>query len=139
MRSSDTSARHPLPRLRQAPRDLRLPLRRDGVRLPWRWDPSPARQVLTFDEILHAARAVAGRPGAFLLSDDDPLRREDAWELIAELAQLRPAHLGLCSAGRGITPTVAERLRALGVARLHVPFLCARRDAHDWLVGRSAR
>jgi MoaA/NifB/PqqE/SkfB family radical SAM enzyme len=30
-----------------------------------------------------------------------------------------------------------ERLRAIGIQRIHIPFHCARQDAHDWLVGRT--
>src|SRR5207253_2554892 len=45
-------------------------------------------------------------------------------------------HLGLCTAGAGITTAVVQRLRSAGVQRLNVPFHSARRDAHDWLVGQ---
>ena len=135
MRSTDESARRTPQRPRRAQGDLRLALRRSGAVLPWRCSPLEA-PALTADEILHAARAVASRPGALLISDEAPLRRDDIWQLLAELAALRPAHFGMCSTGQGIGPAVAQRLRAHGVQRLHIPFHCARQDAHDWLVGQ---
>ena len=96
-----------------------------------------AREALSAEEVVHAARAVAGRPGAFVLGGGEPLRRGDLWELLAELVELRPAGLGLCSAGTGVGDAVAQRLRSAGVQRLLVPFHCARQDAHDWLVGQA--
>jgi MoaA/NifB/PqqE/SkfB family radical SAM enzyme len=135
MRSSDESARRAAERPGRDNVDLRLALVRDGVSLPWRCS-SSARDDLELNEILNAAKAVNGRPGAFLIGGGDPLRRSDLSELLAELARLRPANLGLCSAGHGVTKTLPQRLRSLGVQRVHVPFHCARRDAHDWLVGR---
>ena len=88
-------------------------------------------------DILRAARAVAGRPGAFLLGGGDPLRRADLATLLHDLVQLRPENLGLCTAGAGISTAVVHRLRSAGVQRLNVPFHSARRDAHDWLVGQA--
>jgi MoaA/NifB/PqqE/SkfB family radical SAM enzyme len=35
-----------------------------------------------------------------------------------------------------MTTAVVRRLRNAGVQRINVPFHCARRDAHDWLVGQ---
>jgi MoaA/NifB/PqqE/SkfB family radical SAM enzyme len=35
-----------------------------------------------------------------------------------------------------MTTAVVHRLRDAGVQRINVPFHCARRDAHDWLVGQ---
>lgn len=64
------------------------------------------------------------------------MRRSDLWELLTELALLRPTNLGLCLSGQEINKTVAQRLRSVGVQRIHVPFHCARQDAHDWLVGQ---
>lgn len=90
---------------------------------------------LCLDEILEAARAVNGRPGAFLLEGGDPLGRRDLPGLLTELAQLRPGNLGVSSFGSGITRASVQLLRSLGVQRLQVPFHCARQDAHDWLVG----
>lgn len=116
--------------------DLRLPLLRDGIALPWRWPSATERDELALPDVLRAAAAVADRAGALLLSGGDPLRRGDARELFGELARLRPAHLGICTAGQGLGPKVAERLRALGVQRVQLPFHCARQDAHDWLVGQ---
>ena len=88
-------------------------------------------------DVLRAARAVAGHPGAFLLGGGEPLRRADLLALLHELVQLRSEHLGLCTAGAGITTAVVQRLRSAGVQRLNVPFHSARRDAHDWLVGQT--
>src|SRR5947208_1573483 len=88
-------------------------------------------------DVLRAARAVAGHPGAFLLGGGEPLRRADLLSLLHELVQLRSEHLGLCTAGAGITTAVVQRLRSAGVQRLNVPFHSARRDAHDWLVGQT--
>ncbi len=50
--------------------------------------------------------------------------------------ELRPENLGLCTGGAGVTGTMVDRLRSVGVQRLRVPFHSARRDAHDWLVGQ---
>jgi MoaA/NifB/PqqE/SkfB family radical SAM enzyme len=104
--------------------------------LPLRCDPSWLRDELPLRDILHAARAVAARPGAFLLGGGDPIRRGDSRELLTELARMRPDNLGVCTPGHGITSAVAQRLRAAGVQRVRVPFHCARQDAHDWLVGQ---
>ena len=116
--------------------DLRLPLARNAMLLPWRCDPSAAADDLSFDEVRHAASAVGARPGAFLIGGGEPLKRRDLWELLAELARLRPANLGLCLSGAGLSDALVERLRSVGVQRVHVPFHCARQDAHDWLVGQ---
>jgi hypothetical protein len=133
MRSSDDTAR----RLAAAPRkrqvDLRLPLMRERAALPWRCDPE-AGDPLSLDEILHDARGVAAEPGGWLLGGGEPLLRRDLPALLDGLHALRPNGLGLVSGGTNLD---AERLRAAGVERLHVPFHCARQDAHDWLVGRS--
>jgi hypothetical protein len=133
MRSSDDTARRPAaaPRKRQV--DLRLPLLRDRAALPWRCD-AAAGDPLPLAEVLHAARSVAAVPGAFLLGGGEPLLRSDLPALLEPLRALRPNGLGLVSGGAGLD---AERLRAAGVERLHVPFHCARQDAHDWLVGRA--
>ena len=88
-------------------------------------------------DIVQAARAVGGRQGAFVIGGGDPLRRSDVWELLAELARLRPDNLGLCTSGHGVGKAVVQRLRSVGVRRLQVPFHCARQDAHDWLVGQT--
>jgi MoaA/NifB/PqqE/SkfB family radical SAM enzyme len=87
-------------------------------------------------EILEVARACAGRPGAFLVGGGEPLDRADLRTLLRDLAELRPERLGVCTTGAGITSGVVEELRSAGVQRLSVPFHCARRDAHDWLVGQ---
>lgn len=136
MRSIDESARRPGESSRKAQVDLRLSLVRNGTGLPWRCDPADARQQLPLSEVVRAAAAVSGRPGAFLVGGGNPLRRSDIWELLAELARLRLLGLGVCTPGHGVTEAVVERLRAVGVERLHVPFHCARQDAHDWLVGQ---
>lgn len=86
-------------------------------------------------EIVHAANTVAGQPGAFLAGGGDFLRRGDAWELLTALARLRPGNFGLCTSGDGLTTAAARRLVSVGVRRVHIPFHCARQDAHDWLVG----
>jgi MoaA/NifB/PqqE/SkfB family radical SAM enzyme len=134
MRSIDESA-HPVHRPRRPTVDLRITLAGDGAILPWRWAPAAPERSLS--EILHAARAVGGRPGAFLIGGGDPLKRGDSWQLLTELAKLRPANLGLCIAGHGVTEVVARRLRSVGVQRVQIPFHCARQDAHDWLVGQT--
>lgn len=121
---------------RAAELDLRLPLLRT-VGLPWRAHREPSADELDVAAIAAAARAVADRPGRFLLTGGEPLRRRELWEILAEVARLRPEHLGLCTSGQGLTPDVAERLRRLGVRRIQVPFHCARQDAHDWLVGHN--
>lgn len=136
MRSSDDIARRPAQQRRTHTVDLRLPLVRGGAILPLRGT-SATHTELTASEIAHAATAVAHRPGSFVLAGGDPLRRADLLEILRELTRLRPANLGLHSSGRGLTPAVAERLKAAGVQRMHVPFHSARQDAHDWLVGTA--
>lgn len=115
--------------------DLRLSLIRGPARLPWRGDAVATGDVLPASEVLAAARTFAG-PGAFLIGGGDPLRRADLPALLRDLAALRPQHLGLCTAGTGLDDAVVRELRSAGVQRLVVPFHCARRDAHDWLVGQ---
>jgi MoaA/NifB/PqqE/SkfB family radical SAM enzyme len=138
MRLNEESARRTAQQARRsASVDLRLGLVRDRARLPWRCDPSSAAEELSRAEIVHAANTVAGRAGAFLIGGGAALRRSDWWELLAELVHLRPNDFGVCSSGHGVTPAVAQRLRREGVQRLHIPFHCARQDAHDWLVGES--
>src|SRR4030095_4329307 len=151
MRLNEESARRTAQQARRsASVDLRLGLVRDRARLPWRCDPSSAAEELSRAEIVHAANTVAGRAGAFLIGGGAALRRSDWWELLAELVHLRPDDFGGCSSGHGGTPAgaqraggegvpaaVAQRLRREGVQRLHIPFHCARQDAHDWLVGES--
>src|SRR3954465_2000140 len=117
MRTNDETPR----RTGQRPRtgtvvDLRLPLVRSGATLSWRHEPTAVRHDLPLAEILHTAAAVSV-PGAFLLTGGDPLRRTDLWELLTELARLRPAQLGLCTSGLGLTKTLAQRLRGVGVQR----------------------
>src|SRR5205823_5609615 len=84
-------------------------------------------------------KTLANRPTDVLtvLGGDEPLCRADLLALLHELVQLRSEHLGLCTAGAGITTAVVQRLRSAGVQRLNVPFHSARRDAHDWLVGQT--
>ncbi len=115
--------------------DLRLSLVRGSARLPWRGG-AETGDDLPASEILRVAGAVAGRPGAFLIGGGDPLRRADLQALLRDLAALRPDDLGLCTTGAGLTSAVIARLRSHGVQRLSIPFHCARRDAHDWLVGQ---
>jgi MoaA/NifB/PqqE/SkfB family radical SAM enzyme len=115
---------------------LRLSLARNAPPVPWRWAPSATPDDLSSAEIIQAARGAGTQPGSWLVNDGDPLRRGDLWDLLGELRDLRPADLALCAFGRGVTRAVAQRLRTAGVARVHVPFHCARQDAHDWLVGQ---
>lgn len=131
--SSREIARRSVPRPPIRTVDLRLSLVRGPARLPWREDAS-APDELGAPEVLRAAHAVAGRPGAFLIGGGSALGRPDLLALLRALAELRPDRLGLCTAGVGLTSAVVEDLRAAGLRRLHVPFHCARRDAHDWLV-----
>jgi MoaA/NifB/PqqE/SkfB family radical SAM enzyme len=116
--------------------DLRLALIRGPARLPLRADATGSSAELAAREILDVARACADRPGAFLLGGGDPLARGDLPALLRDLVALRPEKLGLCTAGAGVTSAAVEELRSAGVRRLSVPFHCARRDAHDWLVGQ---
>ena len=134
--SSEGDYRSLLPEASWGGIDLRLSLVRGAARLPWRSGPSAAGEDLPASDVLRAARAVSGQPGAFLIGGGEPLRRADLPVLLQELVALRPDHLGLCAAGPGITTAVVHRLRSAGVQRLTVPFHSARRDAHDWLVGQ---
>lgn len=134
--SSEESARRRVPTPSVRAVDLRLSLVRGPARLPLRCDASAACDELEASTVLRTACAVTGRPGAFLIGGGDPLRRADLAALLHDLVELRPANLGLCTTGAGLTSAMVERLRSAGVQRLSVPFHCARRDAHDWLVGQ---
>ncbi len=134
--SSDERGRGPVPGASIRGIDLRVSLVRGPARLPWRGGATAADVELHASDVLHAARAVAGRPGAFLIGGGEPLRRNDLPTLLHDLCALRPQNLGICTAGAGLTSTVVHRLRSTGVQRVNVPFHCARRDAHDWLVGQ---
>ncbi len=116
--------------------DLRLSLVRGHTRMPLREVAAAASDALATSDVLRAANAVADRPGAFLIAGGDPLRRDDLPALLHDLAELRPEHLGLRTTGAGLTSAVVDRMRSAGVQRMQVPFHCARRDAHDWLVGQ---
>jgi MoaA/NifB/PqqE/SkfB family radical SAM enzyme len=105
--------------------------------LPWRCDPGTLDDALPAAEIIRTARAVAGQAGAFVSCGGEPLLRTDLCELMAALAQIRPGGLGICTSGRGLDASTVSRLRSAGVQRVHVPFHCARQDAHDWLVGQN--
>jgi MoaA/NifB/PqqE/SkfB family radical SAM enzyme len=137
MPPSDAGARRAAQQPSKPGVDLRLSLLRDAAILPWRCDPSSARDERASSAIVQAAGAVGGRPGAFLIGGGDPLRRGDVWELLTQLARIRPVNLGLCTPGHGVGTAVVQRLHAVGVQRMHVPFHCARQDAHDWLVGQA--
>ena len=116
--------------------DLRLSSVRGPARLPLRSDAVPASAELDVRAILDVAGAAAGLPGSFLVGGGDPLRRADLPALLRELVELRPEKLGLCTTGAGVTNAAIERLRSAGAQRVSIPFHCARRDAHDWLVGQ---
>jgi len=133
---SEDGGKRPRQPLRARERDLRLSLVRNPTALPWR-SSSSSLDELTLHEILASVRAVSAQPGGLLIGGSDPLQRTDIWELLTELATLRPENLGVCTSGHGLDDTVVHRLRSVGVHRVHVPFHCARQDAHDWLVGRS--
>lgn len=129
-------ARSPAPGRSMRAVDLRLSLLRDATRLPWRGEPSAPSHELGTNDVLDVARAVTNLPGAFLVGGGDPLGRADLATLLSELRALRADGLGLCCDGTGLTSATVERLRAAGAQRVRIPFHCARRDAHDWLVGR---
>lgn len=137
MRWSDDSARRPAHQARTHRVDLRLPLVRSGALVPLRVSQSSVAADLTVDEIAHAANAVANRAGSFVMAGGEPLRRNDLLEIIARLTALRSANFGLQCSGRGLTTAIVERLRAAGVQRIHLPFHCARQDAHDWVAGEA--
>jgi MoaA/NifB/PqqE/SkfB family radical SAM enzyme len=136
MQASDHSVQRPGHGHAGTAGDLRLPLNRDTTRLPWRSAPAAPGDALSADEVVAFARAADDRQGAWLVGGGDPLARGDIAELLRILAALRPANLGLCTAGAGLGVDAVRRLRALGVARVCVPIHSARQDAHDWLVGR---
>ena len=135
--SSDARGRGPGPAASIRGINLRVSLVRGPARLPWR-DGATHDELdeLSASGVLAAARAAAGRPGAFLIGGGDPLRRADLLTLLHDLAALRPENLGICTAGTGVTSTVIDQLRSAGVRRVSVPFHSPRRDAHDWLVGQ---
>ena len=130
--SREEGGRDPVPAGSTRCVDLRISLVRGPAWLPWRG----SAEELPASDVLRAARAAAGRPGAFLVGGGEPLRRADLLGLLRDLFELRPDNLGLTTTGAGLTRAVVEHLRSAGVQRLHVPFHCARRDAHDWLVGQ---
>jgi MoaA/NifB/PqqE/SkfB family radical SAM enzyme len=132
--STEGRARGPIAGASTRSIDLRIALVRGPARLPLRGG-ATADDELSASEVLAAARAVAGRPGAFVIGGGDPLRRADLVSLLRDLAALRPEGLGLRSSGAGLTSATIDRLRSAGVERIVIPFHCARRDAHDWLVG----
>jgi len=134
--SSDERGRAPVRGASIRNINLRVALVRGPARLPWRSGASGDADALPASDVLQAARALTGRPGAFLIGGGDPLRRADLPTLLHDLVALRAEKLGLCTPGAGITSAVVEQLRSVGVQRMSVPFHCARRDAHDWLVGQ---
>lgn len=134
--SKDAHARKDLPAPSMRALDLRLALVRGPARLPLRRNQAEASDEIGGSDVLRTARAAAGRSGAFLVGGGDPLQRADLPTLLHELSALRPAHLGLCVPGAGLTSAVVGQLRSAGLQRLRVPFHSARRDAHDWLVGQ---
>jgi MoaA/NifB/PqqE/SkfB family radical SAM enzyme len=134
-RSSEACGRAPVAAAATRAIDLRVSLVRGPARLPWRGGLA-ADEELPASDVLHAARAIARRPGAFLVGGGDPLGRADLPALLHGLAELRSDNLGLTTAGAPVTTAVVHRLRDAGVQRINVPFHCARRDAHDWLVGQ---
>ncbi|HSP96972.1 MAG TPA: radical SAM protein [Candidatus Dormibacteraeota bacterium] len=137
MRRNDESLRRPGTSPRKPRVDLLLPLVRDAAVLPWRVDASAGADELSAAGVTAGARAAEGQPGTFVLLGGDPLGREDIWDILAAVAQLRPDQLGLWTSGHRLAASVVPRLRAAGVQRVHIPFHCARQDAHDWLVGQA--
>src|SRR5262249_36819804 len=113
--SSEESGRGAAPPATTRGIDLRLSLVRGPARLPLR-SSSPAQdEHLPACDVVRAARAVAGRPGAFLVCGGDPLGRLDLPALLHDLAELRPDNLGLTIAGARMTSAVVQRLRDAGV------------------------
>lgn len=113
--------------------DLLLAVTAPGGALPWR---PAAGELRSRQDVLADARAVADQAGAFVLVGGDPLGRADLVDLLAELGQLRGDGLGLWTGGQHLHAATAPRLRDAGLRRVHIPFHCARQDAHDWLVGQ---
>ena len=135
MRRNDDGSRRSAATARRPRIDLRLSLAGGDPRLPWRVDAPGGADDRPAAAVIAAARAAEGRPGSFVLGGGDPLGRDDIWALIEGVAGIRADQLGLSTSGQRIAAPVVARLRAAGVQRLHVPFHCARQDAHDWLVG----
>lgn len=73
---------------------------------------------------------------AVTLSGGDPLLRKDFWEIAAETARLR-FHWVVYTNGLKVDAEVAQRLRALGVARVEVSLHGAHAFTHDSFVGRK--
>lgn len=133
-RRSDDNSRRQASAPRRSRVDLLLPLT-GGEALPWRFAASGAE--LSSGAIIASARAVGDEAGGFVLVGGEPLARAGIWDLVAEIAGLRPHPMGLWTPGHRLDAAAARRLRAAGVQRVHVPFHCARQDAHDWLVGQA--
>ncbi|MBI3784747.1 MAG: hypothetical protein HY270_15245 [Deltaproteobacteria bacterium] len=134
---SDESLQRPPPQPTKSNVDLRLSLVHGGASFLWRYDPSGPPKSLTRSEIVALTASLAGRPGSLLIGGAEPLERDDLPQLLDDLARQRPTNLGVYTVGRGLSKDTALRLRSAGVKRVHVPFHCARQDAHDWLVGQN--
>jgi len=136
MRRVDDTLRRPIAASRKPRVDLHLSLVHGAQGLPWRVDAPAGAEERSTDDVLTAARAAGEEPGAFVVSGGDPLGRGDLDDLLAALAGLRPDTLGLWTSGQRLDSAAVQRLRGAGLQRVHIPFHCARQDAHDWLVGQ---
>ena len=136
MRRNDDSLRRPTSAPRKPRIDLLLSLRRTAGALPWRIETGVAEDERPLAEIAASARSAEGQPGTFVLVGGDPLARLDFRELLSTVASVRGEGLGLWTSGQRLGAAVVPQLRAAGVQRVHIPFHCARQDAHDWLVGQ---
>ena len=92
--SSEQSGRAPVAGVSNRRIDLRVSLVNGPPRLPWRDGTTTAGDDLSASDVLRAARAAAGRPGAFLVGGGDPLRRADLLTLLHDLHELRAENLG---------------------------------------------
>ncbi len=106
--------------------------------LPWHRAPATAsKEELPAEEVLRRVRAASALSGSLVVGGGTPLQRQDLYDLLRELAEIRPGNLSLCLTGDGVTKSVAEQLLACGVQRVILPFHSGRQDAHDWLVGKQ--
>jgi MoaA/NifB/PqqE/SkfB family radical SAM enzyme len=133
MRRTDETPTRPRAATRALRVDLLLPLAGEPGALPWRHATGSERACA---EVVASASRAGDQPGSIVLVGGDPLKRADLGELLAGIAAVRADGIGMWTPGHHLTGAALPRLRRAGVRRVHVPFHCARQDAHDWLVGQ---
>ena len=131
-------ARRPARQPRTTAVDLRLSLVDSAGRSCPGGAPSDADDELPSSEVTRAAGAVGGAARAHSCSAAGTRCGAAICGICWPSWRACGRRTSACArSGHGVTTALAQRLRAAGVQRLHVPFHCARQDAHDWLVGQA--